>query len=156
MKRRQFILSGTGALAGALLASTAARAADASEEETIKQFVRDDYFTFYVLQDREKYRAMLADDYLLLEQGEILDIEGDLGLMPPPDVEYKRTDTFEFHSVKINGDTAWAVYTLRSDITDKERGPRHREFLESMVLRRSGTGWLAALLHSTRLPDPAK
>ena len=156
MKRRQFILSGTGALAGALLTPSTARAADASEEETIKQFVKYDYFTFYVLQDREKYRAMLADDYLLLENGEILDIEGDLGLMPAPEDEYKRTDTFEFHSVKTNGDTAWAVYTLRSDMTDKNRGPRHREFLESMILRRSGTGWLAALLHSTMLTEPAK
>jgi len=156
VKRRQFILSGTGALAGALIAPSAARAADASEEATIKQFVKDDYFTFYVLQDREKYRAMLADDYLLLENGEILDTEGDLGLMPAPEDEYKRTDTFEFHSVRLNGDTAWAVYTLRSDMTDKNRGPRHREFLESMILRRSGSVWLAALLHSTLIPDPAK
>ena len=153
MKRRQFILTGTGAIAGALMAPTAARAA---EEESVKQFVRDDYFTFYVLMDREKYRAMLSDDYLLLEQGEILDIAGDMELMPPPDIDYKRKDAFEFHSVKIHDDTAWAVYTLRSDITDKKNGPRHREFLESMILRRSGTGWLAALLHSTLVPEPAK
>lgn len=156
MKRRQFILTGTGALAGALIAPTAARAVDASEEESVRQFVKDDYFAFYVLMDREKYRAMLADDYLLLEQGEVLDIEGDLELMPSPDIDYKRKDSFEFHSVRINGDTAWAVYTLRSEITDKNRGPRHREFLESMILRRSGTGWLAALLHSTLVPEPAK
>ena len=156
MKRRHFILSGTGALAGALLAPATARAANPDEAESARQFVKDDYYTFYVLMDREKYRAMLADDYLLLEQGEVLDIEGDLGLMPPAEIEYKRTDTFEFHSVKINSDTAWAVYTLRSDITDKKNGPRHREFLESMILRRSGSGWLAALLHSTLIPEPAK
>jgi ketosteroid isomerase-like protein len=156
MKRRQFILTGTGALAGALIAPTAARAADGSEEESVRQFVIDDYYTFYVLMDRGKYRAMLADDYLLLEQGEVLDIEGDLELMPSPDIGYKREDKFEFHSVKINGDTAWAVYTLRSDITDRKNGPRHREFLESMILRRSGSGWLAALLHSTLIPEPAK
>jgi ketosteroid isomerase-like protein len=156
MKRRQFILTGTGALAGALIAPTAARAADGSEEESVRQFVIDDYYTFYVLMDRGKYRAMLADDYLLLEQGEVLDIEGDLELMPSPDIDYKREDKFEFHSVKINGDTAWAVYTLRSDITDRKNGPRHREFLESMILRRSGSGWLAALLHSTLIPEPAK
>jgi ketosteroid isomerase-like protein len=76
--------------------------------------------------------------------------------MPSPDIDYKREDRFEFHSVKINGDTAWAVYTLRSDITDKKNDPRHREFLESMILRRSGSGWLAALLHSTLIPEPAK
>jgi ketosteroid isomerase-like protein len=139
-----------------LIAPTAARAADGSEEESVRQFVIDDYYTFYVLMDRGKYRAMLADDYLLLEQGEVLDIEGDLELMPSPDIGYKREDKFEFHSVKINGDTAWAVYTLRSDITDRKNGPRHREFLESMILRRSGSGWLAALLHSTLIPEPAK
>jgi hypothetical protein len=156
MKRRQFILTGTGALAGALIAPTTARAADSTAEESVRQFVIDDYYTFYVLQDREKYRAMLAADYLLLEQGEVLDIEDDLELMPSPDIDYKREDRFEFHSVKFNGDTAWAVYTLRSDITDKKNDPRHREFLESMILRRSGAGWLAALLHSALIRERAQ
>lgn len=155
MNRSEF-LAGTTALLGSALIPSAARAASPDESENIKQIVRDDYYTFYVLQDRAKYRAMLADDYLLLENGEVLDIAGDLGLMPGPDEEYRRTDNFDFHQVRVHGDAAWAVYTLRSDITDKKRGTRHREFLESMVLRRMAGDWKVALLHSTPIVPPAK
>ena len=76
--------------------------------------------------------------------------------MPPPDIGYKRTDSFEFHSVKIQGDAAWAVYTLKSDITDHKKGARHVEFLESMVFRRTNGRWLVALLHSTKIAPQAK
>ena len=54
-------------------------------------------------------------------------------------------------------DTAYVVYFLKSDVTD-EKGARHRKWLESAILRRSGPGapWRMALLHSTRIAPPAK
>ena len=100
--------------------------------------------------DKAKYRACLTDDYLLLENGELLDADGDLAVMASPGSGYQRTDAFDFRSVKMHGDVACAVYFLASDIKDKQ-GVRHREWLESMILRRSGTAWRTALLHSTRL-----
>jgi hypothetical protein len=76
--------------------------------------------------------------------------------MPPAESSYKRTDAFDFRSTKIHGDMAYAIYYLKSDVMD-ERGARHREFLESAILRRSGAGtpWRMALLHSTRIEKPA-
>lgn len=50
---------------------------------------------------------------------------------------------------------AYAVYFLTSDIRDAH-GPRHREWLESMILLRSRRVWRTALLHSTRLPKPGE
>jgi ketosteroid isomerase-like protein len=91
---------------------------------------------------------------LLLENGELLDIEGDIALMPSPESGYKRTDAFDFRSVKVHGDTAYAVYFLKSEITDKKNGNRHRQWLESAILRRGGNGWRMALLHSTRIVKP--
>lgn len=155
MNRSQF-LTGAGALLGTALFPAAARAATTEESEIIKQIARDYFFTFFNLQDKAKFRAMLTDDYLILEHGELLDLAGDLALMPGPADEYKRTDSFDFHQVRIHGDTAWSVYTLRSDITDKKKGPRHREYLESMIMRRTADRWLVALLHSTRLTAPTK
>jgi hypothetical protein len=32
--------------------------------------------------ETKKYRSLLTEDYLLLENGELLDIEGDIALMP--------------------------------------------------------------------------
>lgn len=101
--------------------------------------------------DKQKYRALLTDDYLLLENGELLDIEGDIALMPAPESGYKRIDSFDFRSVKVHGDTAYAVYFLKSEITDNKNGTRNREWLESAILRRAKRGWRMALLHSTRI-----
>jgi ketosteroid isomerase-like protein len=155
MNRKEFI-AGTGALLGAALAPATARAASPEDDDSIRQLVKDYYSTFYVLMDKRRYRSLLTDDYLLLEDGEILDAAGDLALMPPSDIGYKRTDSFAFHSVKIQGDAAWTVYTLKSDSTDTKKGARHAEFLESMVFRRTSGRWLVALLHSTKVTPVAK
>ncbi|HEV8482044.1 MAG TPA: nuclear transport factor 2 family protein [Blastocatellia bacterium] len=146
MKRREFI-AGTGVLIGATCAPSVSAADDAA---AVKQAVNDCYSVFYVSLDKQKYRSLLTEDYLLLEHGELLDVEGDIALMPAPDSGYKRTDAFDFRSVKVHGDTAYAVYFLKSKITDKN-GTHNGEWLESAILRRSGTGWRIALLHSTRI-----
>jgi ketosteroid isomerase-like protein len=137
---------------GMLIGTTSMSNASAADDETaVKQTVKDVYSIFSVSLDKQKYRALLTDDYLLLENGELLDIEGDIALMPAPDSGYKRTDAFDFRSVKVHGDTAYAVYFLKSEITDKKNGTRNREWLESAILRRARKGWRVALLHSTRI-----
>ena len=128
-----------------------ARAAD--DMAAIKQAVADYYATFYVESNKQKYRTLLTEDYALLENGDLLDIEGDLALMPTPESSYKRTDAFDFRSVKIQGDIAYAIYLLKSEITDKN-GIRNREWLESAIFRRASNRWLMALLHSTRITKP--
>ncbi|HSB09887.1 MAG TPA: DUF4440 domain-containing protein [Blastocatellia bacterium] len=149
MKRREFI-AGTGILIGA--ARTPSVSAD--DAAAVKQAIKDIYSVFYVSLDKQKYRSLLTEDYLLLENGEILDIEGDIALMPSPDSGYKRADTFDFRSVKVQGNIAYVVYFLKSEIKDKKNGTRNREWLESAILRRSGKGWRMALLHSTRIVKP--
>jgi ketosteroid isomerase-like protein len=150
MKRREFI-AGRGMLLGATCAPSVWAADDSA---AVKQIVQDVYSVFYRDRDKKKYRLLLTEDYLLLEKGEILDVEDDIALMPAPGSDYKRTDAFGFRSVKIDGDAAYAVYFLKSEITDKKNGTRNAEWLESAILRRSGSGWRMALLHSTRIVKP--
>lgn len=146
MKRREFI-AGTGLLIGSVYVPGISSADD---ETAVKQAIKDVYSIFSVSLDKQKYRSLVTEDYLLLENGELLDIEGDIALMPAPESGYKRTDAFNFRSVKVHGDIAYAVYFLRSEITDKN-GTRNREWLESAILRQAGKGWRMALLHSTRI-----
>lgn len=127
----------------------------ADPADAVRQLIVEAYRVSFVEQDPAKYRALLTDDYLLLEHGAVMDIAGDLALIPKPEAEYRRTDAFEFHQVRVEGDTAWAVFTLRSDITDKRNGSRHRDYLESAVLRRVDGQWRLALLHSTKI-EPAR
>ena len=148
MIRREFV----GA-AGAFIASTSAlREPPRDEAATIKRAV-EDYYAAYKGGDKAKYRALLTDDYLLLENGELLDAAGDLAAMAPACSGYQRTDAFEFRLVRVQGTLGYAVYVLRSDIKDQQ-GARHREYLENMILRRSGHRWRTALLHSTRVSKP--
>lgn len=148
MNRRSFV----GA-AGSIVAGAYAQPSGSPEQAAaIKQAV-EGYYAAYRGLDKAKYRACLTDDYVLLENGELLDAEGDLAVMASPGSGYQRTDAFDFRSVKVQGDVAYAVYFLTSDIKD-QKGLRHREWLESMVLRRSGTRWQTALLHSTPVTKP--
>lgn len=72
-------------------------------------------------------------------------------MKPTPNDGYKRIDKFDFRSVKLHGDIAYAVYFLKLEITDKKNGTRNREYLESAILRRSGADWRVAILHSTKI-----
>ena len=150
MKRRQFIARSGVFLAAASVSDVLA----ADGEAVIKRIVQDSYDVFYMKMDQKKYRSMLTDDYRLLENGEIFDANGDIAFMPKPEDNYRRTDTFDFRSVKIQGDFAYTAYFLKSDITDNKKGHRAVDFLESTILRRNGNNWRIALLHSTRLVKP--
>ena len=151
MKRREFI--GATAMAIAASLSPEVQADDAAPK--FKRIVVDYYKVYYTDLDRRKYRSMLTDDYVLLEDGDIISLEKDISLMPTPQDDYQRKDAFDFRSVKIQKDIAYLVYFLKSDIRDKQEGARQRKYLESMILRRdSGGTWRVALLHSTKLSKP--
>ena len=126
------------------------------DEEAVKQAVKNYYYLYFVKMDKDAYRSILTEDYLILENGELLDTEGDIALMPEPDSGYDRTDTFDFRYVKIEGDIAYTVYFLKAEIVDKANGTIHKEWLESTILRRSAEDWLIALLHSTKIKNPKK
>lgn len=151
MKRRQFV-----AAAGVLLGAGCAKAMPGVDDEAaVKRVIGDYYGVFYREFDKQKYRSLLTDDYLLLENGEIFDADGDIAAMPAPGSGYQRTDAFTFRTVKIEGDTAWAVYFLTSDVKEGTEAPRTRKWLESAILRRSASTWRVAILHSTRIEKPA-
>ena len=149
MERRELI-----ALAGALLVDGCVRRVPAPDDPSAVKRSVADFYAAYSGFDKEKYRALLTEDYLLLEDGELLDIDGDIAGMPSPETHPRRKDVFDFRSVKIQGDFAYAAYFLSSDISD-DKGTRTRQWLESAILRRSGRGWRMALLHSTKVSKPA-
>jgi ketosteroid isomerase-like protein len=150
MKRHELI-----ACAMALVATACVPNGKSSDDAAaVQQAIKDNYAAYSGF-DEQKYRAMLADDYLLLENGELIDREGDVAMMAKTGTGYRRTDEFDFRSVKIDGDFAYAVYFLKSGIHDDIKGTRTREWLESAILRRSEGAWRLALLHSTRISTPA-
>lgn len=143
------------ALAWALAAGLCLGSAQASDDAAaVQQAIKDNYAAYSGF-DEAKYRATTTDDFVLLEHGELIDREGDVASMAKPGTGFRRTDHFEFNSVKVEGDFAYAVYVLQSEIYDDAKGARSREWLESAILRRVKGDWKMALLHSTRVSHPA-
>jgi len=150
MKRLEIFACAVALVATACVPNTKSSDDAAAVQQAIK-----DIYAAYSGFDEQKYRAMLAGDYLLLENGELIDREGDVASMAKPGTGYRRIDEFDSHSVKIDGDFAYAVYFLKSEIHADIKGARQREWLESAILRRSEGAWRLALLHSTRISTPA-
>lgn len=139
-------------LAGSVCPTPAAESPPA-EVAAVRRTIENFYAAFSA-RDEVRYRQLATDDYLLLEHGEIMTLEQDVASFKSPAAAKKtRTDAFEFHAVRIDGASAYAIYTLRSDIR-AEGVVTHRTWLESAVLRRSGDAWKICLLHSTRVEPP--
>jgi cytochrome c553/ketosteroid isomerase-like protein len=110
-----------------------------------------DYYAAWAAHDVARYRSLCTDDYLILDNGEMSDLDQDLAdLRSHPDAWRGRTDHFDFRKASIRGDEAYVVYFLNSEIR-KGQAVEHRRYLESAVLRRSAQGWQVFLLHSSKL-----
>jgi ketosteroid isomerase-like protein len=119
------------------------------DEATIKQTLID-WYAAYAGTDEAHYRTFLAEEYVLLENGELMGLDDDLKMMRNRPAGFARKDAFDFRSVRLHGDLAYAVYFLESETVDEKKIQRRR-WLESAVLRRVDGRWRAALLHSTRI-----
>lgn len=151
MKRRDFV---AGASLLFAVPATPVAGASSDDEAALKKAINDYYSFYYRDRDIKKYRSLLADDYLLLENGEIMNADDDIRLIPKPGDLYERTDAFDMRQLKVEGGIAYMVYFLSSVITDKT-GTRNGRWLESAIFRRSGSSWLIGLLHSTKIGTPA-
>ena len=136
-----------------LAATTVAtpRAFAGADEEAVKKMIVDWYAAYAAGNDETHYRTFLADDYVLCEHGELVDLEGDVAMLTKNrGPGFQRKDQFDFKSVTVRGDIAYTVYFLESDLDD-DKMKRHRKWLESAVLRRIDGRWRASLLHSTKI-----
>jgi len=153
MERRTFLSAVAAGLAAVPIASHAAAPAD---ETAVKQRIIDWYGAFANPRvDRDYYRSFMTRDYLLLENGDLLDLAGDLAMLNGLQPDHQRSDTFDFRQVRIEGDVAYLVYFLNSEMRDSKNGPRSRRYLESAIMRRTNAQWRVAVLHSTKINPPA-
>jgi ketosteroid isomerase-like protein len=158
MDRRDFI-RGAAVLAAAGAAGCRSQPKEQIEQadkEAVKARLVEWYRAFANPRvNREYYRDFSTDDYLLCENGQLLDRAADeqfLDRLPP---DFVRTDRFDFRRVTVYGDSADLVYFLESRMQDSKDGARSRRWLESAVMKKDGGVWRCSLLHSTRIMPPA-
>ncbi len=154
MNRRTFVAS---TLAATMLVPQAGRAQEPSDAEAVQQRIVAWYRAFANPRvDRDYYRAFMTDDYLLLENGRLLDKAGDLALLDSLAPDLVRTDRFDFRRVAVDGNRADLVYFLEADMDDLTNGPRSWRWLESAIMRREEGEWRCSLLHSTRVASACR
>jgi hypothetical protein len=117
--------------------------------EIIKLLIND--YTTMGNWDIKTHLGNITDNYLLLEDGEIWDIK--------KETEYytknvsrviDRKDFFDIKYVRIYGNSAYAAYNLKSDIT--ENGVlKIKTWLESVIFRKINGNWKIELIHSTAI-----
>jgi hypothetical protein len=119
-----------------------------SDSTEIVHVLKEDYKTM-VTHDINRHKGFCTEDYLLIENGEIWNMEREA-------IDYKkkehsvieRNDYFDFKYLRMESNTAYAVYRLKSDI--KESGKlTTRHWNESTIFRKVEGVWKIALIHST-------
>ena len=150
MNRRTFF-NRAALLPGAALSTVTSQAA-ADDDGQVQSAIKTAYSVYFQGRDKEKYRSLLSADYILIEHGELINAASEIAAMPKPENPLKRTDYFDFKSVKVHGDIAYAIYDLKYEVSAGGKS-RRGHCLESAILRNVEGRWLMCLLHSTRMPD---
>ena len=134
------------------LGSSAIAFSQKNDTTTIIQLLKSDYGTLLSM-DIKKHMSNCTEDYLLVEGGEILNMEQESKWYA--DVANRATDrkdNFDFKYIRIDGNVAYAVYNLRSDIT-KEGKLTQKNWNESTIFRKVNGEWKIALIHSTPIKE---
>ncbi len=119
-----------------------------SDSVAIVHLLKADYGTM-MTHDLKKHMEHCTDDYLLIENGEIWNMEKEADWYKKnANRIYDRKDYFDFKFLKILGSTAYIVYDLKSDITENGTLTSKR-WTESAVFRKVNGQWKIALIHST-------
>ena len=101
--------------------------------------------------DANKLKAYTTDDFILLENGHLWNMDTLVNKMSAPkNAGIKRVNKFQFIKTEQNGNIAWASYHNTADFSLNEK-QQTVNWLESAVLRKENGRWKIKLLHSTRV-----
>ncbi len=121
---------------------------DKNDSTAIVKLLVDDYKTMGTW-DIKRHTANCTKNYLLIENGEIWNMENE-------SEHYRsnahriidRKDYFDIKYVRVFGNTAYAVYSLKSDIVENGN-LRTKNWNESVIFRKLDGNWKIELIHST-------
>lgn len=119
-----------------------------NDTAAIIQLLKNDYSTLLSM-DVKKHMSNCTEDYLLIEDGDFLNLEAEAKwYKDKANKPTDRKDNFDFKYIRIDGNAAYAIYNLKSDIT-KDGKPSQKNWNESVVFRKMNGEWKIALIHST-------
>lgn len=126
--------------------------AQQTDSAKIIQLLKDDYASMNNW-DAQKHKANCTPDYLLIENDEIWNLDREIkNYDSHAGNTVDRKNYFDIKTVKIFGDVAYDVHTLKSVFTENNIS-RTVIWNESVTYRKINGAWKIALIHSTRIFD---
>lgn len=122
------------------------------DEELLKQLIIDSFQDILSDNKQEKLGDYYTEDFVLLENGEVWDLEIIKGYMDQAagmDNLPIRINSFSFIDIKIYGDAAWLAYHNTARFENNGEVLGEMSWLESANAIRTPDGWKLELLHST-------
>ncbi len=130
-------------------------AQDEEDEKALESLIQDTFDHVWSELNEENIAKYHTEDFLLLEHGEVWNndtISHYFEKALQQEDQAKRTNDFEFISIKIEGDMAWIAYWNNARFEYQEKPARLARWLESATATKTGEGWKLEMLHSTRVP----
>lgn len=117
-----------------LTVSALAQTSAGTGEQMIKNLIKNSFQEILSKNKKEKLSKFYTEDFLLLEDREIWDIEIIRGYMDKAaamDQKPERINSFEFQEVKISGDRAWTAYFNKAIFKVEDKVVGEMNWLES-------------------------
>ena len=135
-----------------ITASATSQTSKEAQESLIKALVRDSFQEIFSENEQEKLSTYYTEDFILLENGEVWDLEIIRGYMQKAaerDRLPDRINSFEFIEIKIEGKMAWTAYHNNAKFQVDDEVVGEMNWLESATAILTEEGWKLEMLHST-------
>ena len=123
-----------------------------NKEDQIKELISNSFQKIFSDLDPEALDTYCTQDFLLLETGEVWDMErmrNYLDRASEQESKVIRFNSFDFIEIKIEGKMAWVAYHNKAEFKSGEEVVRELNWLESATAILTEEGWKLQLLHST-------
>ena len=129
-----------------LVLSTSVQSSEATPFDAVRNL-----FAAMSAFDYVRMRSTVTDDFQLLEDGEVWDIETLIDAIRPGEGSYVRRNFFSPIRVENKDEVVWVSYWNRATFAVQDR-VSEQVWLESVVLIKDRGEWKVQLMHSTPVP----
>lgn len=126
-----------------------------SDSTQVQHLIQNSFDVLFSSYDSDRISEFYTSDFLLLENGEIWDVDLVRNYLNTAGLNSTstRTNRFEFIKTEIKGDYAWIAYHNYAVIKSEGKPDRNLHWLESATAIKTSEGWRLELLHSTRVTN---
>lgn len=122
------------------------------KEDQIKELITNSFQKIFSDLDPQSLDTYCTQDFLLLETGEVWDMDKMRNYLDRASKQEKnaiRFNSFDFIEIKIEGKMAWVAYHNKAEFKSGEKVVKELNWLESATAILTEEGWKLQLLHST-------